>query len=259
MSGLHQNGRKCAVVTGASSGIGAATSLAFAAAGYDVVINYRSNRAGAEAIADECRQLGAKAVTVIGDIASDEACRSIAGAAGEHFGRIDALVNNAGVTRYAPAADLEASNAADFDHIFSVNVAGTYQMIRAAVAYLKKAPAGSIVNVSSDSALSGDGSSLAYAASKGAINTMTVGLARSLAPAIRVNAVCPGFVDTTWALSWHDEASYKTFKDDLVAAAPLKSIPDATDIADAIVWLSDRAGKMTGQCLVIDSGMHLRV
>ncbi|MBB3455070.1 3-oxoacyl-[acyl-carrier protein] reductase [Rhizobium sp. BK313] len=252
-------GRKCVIVTGGGSGIGAATAFAFAGAGYDVVINYNRNRDGAEAIADRCRDQGVEAITALGDIASDEACLLIADTAVQRFGRIDALVNNAGVTRYAAASDLDASNAADFEHIFSVNVTGTYQMIRAATPHLKKSDLGSIVNVSSDSAFSGSGSSLAYAASKGAINTMTLGLARSLAPAIRVNAVCPGFVDTTWALSWHDENSYKAFKENLISAAPLKSIPGATDIADAILWLTDHATKVTGQCLVIDSGMHLGV
>jgi 3-oxoacyl-[acyl-carrier protein] reductase len=256
---MVETGRKCVIVTGGGSGIGAATAFAFAGAGYDVVINYSRNRDGAGAIADRCRDQGVEAITALGDIASDEACLLIADAAVRRFGRIDALVNNAGVTRYAAASDLDASNAADFEHIFSVNVTGTYQMIRAATPHLKKSDLGSIVNVSSDSAFSGSGSSLAYAASKGAINTMTLGLARSLAPTIRVNAVCPGFVDTTWALSWHDENSYKAFKENLISAAPLKSIPSATDIADAILWLTDHATKVTGQCLVIDSGMHLGV
>jgi 3-oxoacyl-[acyl-carrier protein] reductase len=256
---MVDTGRRCVIVTGGGSGIGAATAFAFAGAGYDVVINYSRNRDGAEAIADRCRDQGVEAITALGNIASDGACLLIADMAIRRFGRIDALVNNAGVTRYAAASDLDASNAADFEHIFSVNVTGTYQMIRAATPHLKKSDLGSIVNVSSDSAFSGSGSSLAYAASKGAINTMTLGLARSLAPAIRVNAVCPGFVDTTWALSWHDENSYKAFKENLINAAPLKSIPSATDIADAILWLTDHATKVTGQCLVIDSGMHLGV
>ncbi len=253
-------GRKCVIVTGGGSGIGAATAFAFAGAGYDVVINYSRNRDGAEAIADRCRDQGVEAITALGDIASDEACLLIADTAVQRFGRIDALVNNAGVTRYAAASDLDASNAADFEHIFSVNVTGNLsddprrhtspQEERSGVDRQRLPP---------NSAFSGSGSSLAYAASKGAINTMTLGLARSLAPAIRVNAVCPGFVDTTWALSWHDENSYKAFKENLISAAPLKSIPSATDIADAILWLTDHATKVTGQCLVIDSGMHLRV
>jgi 3-oxoacyl-[acyl-carrier protein] reductase len=252
-----ETGRKCAVVTGASSGIGAATAPAFARAGYDLVINYSRNKDGAEAVAAQCRAEGADALTIGGDISDDAACRLIAATAVERFGRIDALVNNAGVTRYASATDLDAIQSADFDYIFGVNVTGTYQMIRAAAPYLEKAALGSIVNISSDSAFSGSGSSLAYAASKGAINTMTLGLARSLAPRIRVNAVCPGFVDTTWALSWHSEESYASFKQELIDAAPLKSIPDAGDIADAILWLSLNATRVTGQCLVIDSGAHL--
>jgi 3-oxoacyl-[acyl-carrier protein] reductase len=249
--------RKCVLITGGGSGIGAATSIAFAKTGYDVVINYSRNRDGAEAVAEECRTLGVDAITAEGDIASDEACQSIVAAAIVHFGRIDALVNSAGVTRFATADDLSASNAADFEYIFSVNVTGTYQMIRAAVPYLKKAKLGSIVTISSDSAFSGSGSSLAYAASKGALNTMTAGLARSLAPHIRVNAICPGFVDTSWALSWHSEESYRDFKASLIASAALKSIPDAYDIADAVLWFSDRAIRVTGQCLVIDSGASL--
>lgn len=252
-----ETGRPSAVITGGSSGIGAATALAFAKAGYDLVINYSRNLDGAEAVAAQCRAECVDAVVVAGDISDDNACRRIATTAADRFGRIDALVNNAGVTRYAPAADLDAIQSADFDHIFGVNVTGTYQMIRATAPLLDKAALGSIVNVSSDSAFSGSGSSLAYAASKGAINTMTLGLARTLAPRIRVNAVCPGFVDTTWALSWHSEESYQAFKQELIDAAPLKSIPDAGDIADAILWLSASAKRVTGQCIVIDSGAHL--
>jgi 3-oxoacyl-[acyl-carrier protein] reductase len=245
------------IITGGGSGIGAASALAFAGAGYDVVVNYSRNDEGARKVVEDCRAIGASADAVAGDISDNGACLAIADAALQRFGRIDALVNNAGVTRFAAAGDLEASNAADFEHIFGVNVIGTYQMIRAAAPHLAKAELGSIVNISSDSAFSGSGSSLAYAASKGAVNTMTAGLARSLAPRIRVNAVCPGFVDTSWALSWHSEASYRDFKDHLIADAPLESIPDARDIADAVLWFSDRAIRVTGQCLVIDSGMSL--
>ncbi|MGO4354955.1 SDR family NAD(P)-dependent oxidoreductase [Rhizobium sp. RAF36] len=249
--------RKSVIITGAGSGIGAATAIAFARSGYDVAVNYSRNRTGAEDVVRQCLEAGADAIAIPGDIAGDEDCRRIADETIRRFGRIDALVNNAGVTRQAPAGDLDASNAADFEAIFRVNVSGTYQMIRAAVPYLQKAPLGSIVNVSSDSAISGSGSSLAYAASKGAVNTMTRGLARTLAPHIRVNAVCPGFVDTSWALSWLSEDAYREFKAGLIAAAPLKSIPEASDIADAILWLTDRASRMTGQCLVIDSGASL--
>jgi 3-oxoacyl-[acyl-carrier protein] reductase len=133
-------------------------------------------------------------------------------------------------------------------------------MIRAAAPHLRKSPQGAIVNVSSHSGINGDGSSLAYAASKGALNTMTIGLARSLAPSIRVNAVCPGFVDTTWALAWQDEDSYRDFRGKVAAMAALKSIPGADDIADSIVWLAGPKSRcVTGQLLVIDGGTHLVV
>jgi 3-oxoacyl-[acyl-carrier protein] reductase len=254
---MDRTERKCALITGAGSGIGAATAVRFAVAGYDVIVNYSRNRDGAEATAERCRDFGVEAIAVRGDIANDADCHAIVLAADERFGRIDALVNNAGITRYAKAGDLDASNATDFADIFSVNVTGTYQIIRAALPLLRQATLGSVVNVSSDSAFSGSGSSLAYAASKGALNTMTVGLARSLAPSVRVNAVCPGFVDTTWALAWQSEQDYGKFRQRLTDMAPLKSIPSADDIADAILWLSDRAGCITGQCIVIDSGAHL--
>jgi 3-oxoacyl-[acyl-carrier protein] reductase len=249
--------RKCALITGAGSGIGAATALRFARAGYDVAINFSRNAEGAEAVAEQCRALGVSAITARGDIASDADCQAMVAATIEAFGRLDVLVNNAGVTRRADASDLAALDAGDFTHVFGVNVTGTYQMIRAAAPFLRDAPGASIVNISSDSGISGDGSSLAYAASKGALNTLTLGLARSLAPQIRVNAICPGFVDTTWALAWQDEAAYEIFKKNLRAIAPLHTIPVADDIANAAFFLAGDANCITGQLLVIDSGSHL--
>lgn len=249
--------RKSVLITGAGSGIGAATSLRFAMAGFDVAINYSRNVEGAEAVATQCRELGVSAFIVRGDVASDNDCKAIVAAVVAAFGRLDVLVNNAGVTRRADAADLSALDAADFAHVFGVNVTGTYQMIRAAAPFLRSAAGASIVNISSDSGLSGDGSSLAYAASKGALNTLTLGLARSLAPQIRVNAICPGFVDTSWALAWQDEGEYQVFKNKLRAIAPLHTIPKAEDIANAAFFLADGGGCITGQLLVIDSGSHL--
>ena len=119
----------------------------------------------------------------------------------EQWGRIDGLVNNAGSSVFASAADLESLSGDDFLNIYKVNVVGAYQMIRAVVPHLKAQGKGSIVNVSSISAITGGGSSIAYAASKSALNTMTISLARSLAPEIRVNAVCPGPIPTRW---WGD-------------------------------------------------------
>jgi 3-oxoacyl-[acyl-carrier protein] reductase len=156
-----------------------------------------------------------------------------------------------------PAENLEALTVGDFDAVFGLNVRGSFQMVRAAVPALQQAQNAAIVNISSDSGLSGDGSSLAYAASKGALNTLTLGLARTLAPKIRVNAVCPGFVDTDWALAWQDEARHACFRDEVAALSPLKRMPSADDIAEAVEWLALGARCVTGQLIVIDAGAHL--
>src|SRR5262245_51089360 len=185
--------RKVAIVTGSATGIGAAIATALARAGWNVVINYTKSAADARRTEAACKRLGAEAIIVQGDVAEDSACRAMAQAALRRWRRIDALVNNAGMTKFVGAADLEGMESEDFQRIFDVNVLGAHQMTRAAASALKRSR-GAIVNVSSNSGFSGFGSSMAYAASKGAINTLTLGLARALAPEVRVNAVCPGFV-----------------------------------------------------------------
>jgi len=249
--------RPVALITGAASGIGAATARRLAARGCDVAVNYHRNAAGAAAVAAACRALGAEALTVAADIADDAACRATVAAVLERFGRLDILVNNAGRTRYVPADDLDGLTEADFDAVFGLNVRGAFQMVRAATPALRNAPNGAIVNISSDSGMSGDGSSLAYAASKGALNTLTLGLARTLAPTIRVNAVCPGFVDTDWSLAWQDPAAHARFRETVATLAPLKRIPSADDIAETVEWLALGARCVTGQLIVVDAGTHL--
>ena len=235
--------RRVAVVTGASSGIGAAVVGDLAAAGCNVVVNYRGNREGAEAVAAACRGEGVEAIMRQGDISSDHDCRTIAAAALDAWGRIGVLVNNAGVTRFADAGDLDALQAPDFAHIFAVNVTGSYQMTRAVAAPLA-AVRGAVVNVSSDSGFSGVGSSMAYAASKGALNTLTLSLARALAPEVRVNAVCPGFVDTDWMAPKLGAERLAAFK---------------RETAAAVRWFALGGAAITGQMLVIDGGTHLTV
>jgi 3-oxoacyl-[acyl-carrier protein] reductase len=248
--------QKVAIVTGASSGIGAAVARDLAQAGCHVVANYSTNREGAEAVAADSRASGVDAIPVRGDISIDDDCQGLAGAALKAWSRIDVLVNNGGVTRFADTSDLDALTAADFEAVFAVNVIGSYQMTRAAAPALREA-GGAVVNISSDSGFSGTGSSLAYAASKGALNTLTLGLARSLAPAIRVNAVCPGFVDTDWMAPVFTAGGLAAFKQATAAAAPLRRIPTAEDVAEAVRWLALGAPSVTGQLVVLDAGAHL--
>ena len=205
----------------------------------------------------QCQALGVEAVSVQGSVTDNEDCQKILDETMSTFGRLDLLVNNAGVTRFAHQKDLAALDAADFEHIMSVNVTGSYQMTRAAVPDLEKSDCGAVVNVSSHSGMSGIGSSMAYAASKGALNTMTLSLARNLAPSIRVNAVCPGFVDTKWLSGKLSDEALAAFKEKVAAVSPLQTIVTPTDVADAVCWLGLKARSVTGQLLVIDGGTHL--
>jgi NAD(P)-dependent dehydrogenase (short-subunit alcohol dehydrogenase family) len=185
------------VVTGASTGLGRAIAVECAQRGAKaVVVNYARSADEAEQTGRLVEAEGAKAVLVQGDVASDDDCRKIAAAA-EPFRRIDALFNNAGVTRFAGHADMDAVSGQDFLDLYAVNVVGAFQMVRACRSLLEAAPQpGAVVNTASIAGVTGIGSSVPYAASKGALTTMTLSLARALAPKIRVNAVCPGFIDT---------------------------------------------------------------
>lgn len=247
---------KVAIVTGASGGIGAATALRLASLGCNVIANYAGNQAGGEAAAAACRELGVEAEAVQGDVADDADCKRIAASAVDRWGRLDVLVNNAGVTKFVDPKDMDALDAADFQRIFGVNVTGIFQMTRAARSALTKA-GGAVVNVSSRAAYSGLGSSLAYGASKGAVNSLTLGLAKTLAPEIRVNAVCPGFVDTPWMERGFTPEALETARASSVAMAPLNRTAAPEDIAEAIGWLALGGPATTGQLLSIDGGHHL--
>jgi len=249
---------RVAIVTGASSGIGAAAALALANAGCRVLATYSSNREGGEATAERCRGAGVEAAAIRADIATDADCRRIAAEAVQRWGRIDVLVNNAGMTRFGDPRDLETLQAEDFERVFAVNVTGCYQVTRAAAPHLREQQ-GSVVNVSSHSGFSGIGSSIAYAASKGALNTLTLSLARSLAPEVRANAVCPGFVDTDWMAPKIGQEELPAFKRKIAEVAPLRRVVSAEEVAEAVCWFALGGRSITGQLLVIDGGTHLTV
>lgn len=248
--------RKVCVVTGSSSGIGAATARLYASHGWDVVVNYSRASAAAEAVANDCRGLGAEALVVRADVAADADCRRLAALVEARFGRADVLVNNAGTTKFVPAHDLEGLDGDDFQRIYAVNVVGAFQMVRAFAPLLARQPGAAIVNVSSIAATMGSGSSLAYVASKGALNALTIGLARTLAPAIRVNAVAPGFVETPWQTQL-GEARYAASVQGYRARAALDAVMSSEDIAEAAWFLGAKATKTTGEVLVVDAGVRL--
>jgi NAD(P)-dependent dehydrogenase (short-subunit alcohol dehydrogenase family) len=193
-----------------------------------------------------------------GDVADDAACRSIAEAA-RSWGRIDALINNAGMTKQVPNhADLDGLASEDFLRLYAVNVVGPFQMVRAARGLLEASPRAAVLMVSSIAGVTGIGSSVAYAATKGALNTMTVSLARALAPKIRVNALCPGFIDTRWFTDAFGEDTTQRIRENVAASTPLKVASQPEDIADAgLFFLTAAARHVTGETLLVDAGMHL--
>jgi 3-oxoacyl-[acyl-carrier protein] reductase len=250
------------LITGAATGLGAATALAAAAAGARLVLGYRSSREQAEETAQACRSMGAEVVIAQADVSQAIDCRGLVEAAAT-WGRLDALINCAAATVYADAADLDALSAEDFHRLYAVNVVGPYQMIAAARGLLEAAArltgrASAVVNVSSVGALNGTGSSIAYAASKGGLNTMTLALARALAPLIRVNAICPGFIDTPWLARRAGEDTAKATMAWAARTVPLQVATSADDVAAAVLFLAGpQSRNMTGEIIGSDAGLRL--
>ena len=246
------------IVTGSATGLGAEVSRRLAGKGGNVVINYTRSESEAQATAAECRNLGADAILCRADVSVDDDCRRMAAEALERWGRIDGLVNNAATSVIVPHHDLEGMSSDDFQRVLSVNVVGAFQMVRAVTPAMQQQGKGAIVNISSGSGFSGSGSSIAYAASKAALNVMTYSLARALAPAIRVNAVCPGVMQTRWWREGLGEEGYQSFIDRYAASVPLQTAGTTEAVADPVVWLLEGAEHVTGETILVDAGGHLR-
>jgi NAD(P)-dependent dehydrogenase (short-subunit alcohol dehydrogenase family) len=245
------------IITGSATGLGATVAQRLAGKGGRVVINYTRSEAEALATAEACQQLGAEAILCQADVSVDEDCRRMAATALETWGRIDGLVNNAAQSTIVPHHDLEGLSSEDFQRILGVNVIGAFQMVRAVTPAMQELGRGAIVNISSGSAFSGSGSSIAYAASKAALNVMTFSLARALAPEIRVNAVCPGVMQTRWWREGLGEDNYQGFIDRYAESAPLKTAGTTDAVADPVVWLLEGADHVTGETILVDAGSHL--
>jgi ketoreductase RED2 len=234
-----------AVVTGSSSGIGTAVARAFARDGAGVVINSSSSVDAGEAVAASLPD----AIYVQGDITDPAAAAQLVAAALERWGRLDTLVNNAGTTAVIPHHDLEAASVDVWRRIFEVNVFGTWSMTLAALPALRQAR-GSVVNVSSLAGVRPTGSSIPYAASKAALNHMTLLLAKVVGPEVRVNAVAPGLVDTPWTADWD------VVREAVAQMTPLKRIGQPDDVAEVVLALA-RASYVTGQIVGIDGGLSI--
>lgn len=247
------------IVTGSATGVGAAAALMLAEKGCNVVINYTRSEAEARETQSQCEKLGADTLLVQADVSKDEECRRMADEALARWGRIDGLINNAGTTKFARARDLDALSGEDFQRIFAVNVVGPFQMTRAVAPAMQQAGHGAIVNISSIAGIYGNGSSIAYSASKAALNNMTLALARSLGPEIRVNAVCPGFIQGRWLRNGLGEETYDAMVESQQRGTPLKKAGTPEDMAEVAVWLMEGGGLVTGETITVDAGLHLMI
>lgn len=244
---------KAAIVTGASRGVGRATALALARGGCSVLVNYSRSREEAAATAESIRSFGVKAICFQADVADDAACRAMMAAAARELGRLDILVNNAGTTEFIRHSELDALDEKHWDRLLAVNLKGPFFCARAARPYMEAAGDGTIVNVASIAGITGQGSSIAYCASKAAVINLTISLARVLAPKIRVNAVAPGFIAGKWTQDGLG-ASYETVKQAQEQRAVLGKVCSPEDVAEVIVSLITSSSMVTGQTIVCDGG-----
>lgn len=243
--------KQTAIVTGGSRGIGRAVAVRLAKDGMNLVINYRGNSAAAEETERMCRELGAEVLLVQGDVSRAEDCEKLAAQAKEAFGRVDVLVNNAGITRDGLLARMTEE---DFRAVLDVNLVGPWNMMKAVNRIMMKQRYGRIVNLSSVTGLMGNMGQTNYAAAKAGILGMTKSYAREVASrGITVNAVAPGFIDTDMT-----EAMPEGAKDKIITGIPMGRTGKPEDVAEAVAFLaSEQAGYITGETLRVDGGMAM--
>ena len=248
---------KVAIVTGSATGVGAATAVLLAQKGCNVVINYTRSKEEAMATAQLVEQHNVESLVFQADVSNDDDCQSMVEATIKKWGKIDYLVNNAGKTKFNPFENLEGLSSEDFLDIYSVNVVGPYQMIKAVVPYMKKQGGGAIVNDSSLAGINGVGSSIAYVTSKAALNMMTKSLAHVLGPEIRINTVAPGPIKTRWLKGGMGDEAYSALIEQAEKELPLRQVATPEDVAETLVWFLEGAKLITGEVLIVDSGAHL--
>lgn len=239
--------QKVALITGSATGVGRATALRFAQRGFAVVVNYSRSESDAQETFAAVQAFGVPALLHKATVGDDAQVRAMVERCRVELGGLDVLVNNAGTTQFIAHTQLEAVTDDIWDDIFQVNLKGAFYACRAAMPLLQERR-GCIVNVSSVAGLQGHGSSIPYSASKAAMNCMTQSLARAFAPAVRVNAVAPGPIDSRW-LANHQEHMAKA-----IAQTPMQRASSPDDIADAIEFLALGTSLMTGQVVVVDGG-----
>lgn len=250
---MTARGRPVALVTGASRGIGRSCALELARHGYDVVVNYSRSQESAQLVAAAVGGLGGRSLLSRADVSDEEQVRTMVAQITKEFGRLDALVNNAGITIPTPPSDLEGLDMGDWERVFAINVRGMFQVTRACVPLLNDAPAPAIVNLSSIAGLRPGPQPFPYAASKAAVANLTRTLAGALGPKIRVNAVAPGWIVGEWMQQALGE-NYERLMERRAQMTPLKRCVTEDEVAITIVNLITSNPFVNGEVVVIDGG-----
>ena len=245
-----------AIITGSSRGVGAEVAKKLSSKGWNITITCSNSIDSANEVAKSCELLGAEVLIIKSDVSNEADCLNVVKKTSEKWGKIDSLINNAGTTKFNAHHELDGLSADDFLKLYSVNTVGPYLMIKEAHSLLLKSPIASVVNIASIAGVTGIGSSVAYAASKGALITMTKSLARALGP-IRVNAICPGFIQGDWLKNGLGEEVYEMVKKATEDATPLSLCVTAEQVADSICYFAQDAVTTTGETLLLDGGAHL--
>ncbi|MEM9586353.1 MAG: SDR family oxidoreductase [Planctomycetota bacterium] len=245
--------RPVALVTGSATGVGRACILKLAEKGFDVIVNYSRSASEAQKTVEAAEEFGGRVMIHCCDVANDRSVREMMGKIEETFGRLDVLINNAATTTFVDHGDLEGLTEAMWDRVLNVNLKGSFFCTRAAADLLRAGDGGAVVNISSVAALTGKGSSIAYCASKAGLNSVTLSLARVLAPQVRVNAVCPGPINSRWIAEGNPDWDINQ----MVKDYPLPRASEPEDIADAALFFALGTTMVTGQILAVDGGMLL--
>ena len=253
---MSKSEKPVAIVTGSSRGVGASTAMKLAQHGWNVTITCSSSEKAALEVSNECQALGAETLVIKSDVSEEKNCKNVVEETITKWKRLDALVNNAGTTKFNAHENLSGLSTEDFLRLYSVNTVGPYMMLKEAQSFLLESPNPSVVNVGSIAGVTGIGSSVAYASSKGALLNMTKSLARALGP-IRVNAVCPGFIQGDWLRNGLGDEVYEALKEATEKATPLALTVTADQVADSILYFVEDAVTTTGETLLLDGGMHL--
>ncbi len=241
--------KKTALITGATRGIGKQIAITLAEAGYDIAINYRKENEELKNTKQEIEQTGAKCLTVQGDVSNYEDCERISKQIIEEYGKIDVLVNNAGITKDTLLMRMKKE---DFEDVINVNLVGTFNMTKNIIPYMMKNRNGRIINIASVVGVSGNAGQANYAASKAGIIGFTKSLAKEVGSRnILVNSIAPGFIETAMTDVLKEE-----IKEEISKTIPLKRMGKAQDVANVVKFLaSEESSYITGQVIHVDGGM----